>query len=153
MLFQWMLLIHSCNRYIIVLLLVLLIARGYKFRMHSTYYELDKKLKWVLNVVATVQLFLGLYLYVQSPWVKYFIQQYPATLYYREARFFSMEHSTVMFLCLLMTVYANIKSTSLPASRYYRRQFSILLIILIVIFVNVPWPFSPIVARPWFRGL
>jgi uncharacterized membrane protein len=58
-----------------------------------------------------------------------------------------MEHSTVMLLSLLALILFNLLQK--PVAAKYKKQFKWYLVILILIFVNIPWPFSPVVARPW----
>ncbi len=145
--FGYLLSVHSLNRYIVLVLLIVMLVRCRRMRNAEKYSHLDIRLTHLLTWSALIQLAVGVALYAQSPLIRYFYASYPETLHVRPARFFSMEHSTVMFMSLLAMILFNLLHK--PTVGKYKKQFRWYLVILILIFVNVPWPFSPVVARPW----
>lgn len=95
-------------------------------------------------ISAHTQLLVGILLYFVSPFVKF------GNMSDKETRFFTMEHSVMMIIAIILITMARIMSKKAKEDRLkFRRLFIFSFIALLIILVAVPWPFSP-VYRPWF---
>jgi heme O synthase-like polyprenyltransferase len=95
-------------------------------------------------ISAHTQLLVGIILYFVSPYVQF------GNMNDKEIRFFTMEHSTMMIIAIIFMTLARILSKKAPTDTgKFRKLFIFSLIALLIIFMAIPWPFSPI-SRPWF---
>ena len=102
--------------------------------------------------VAHVQLILGLWLYFISPVIDYFLHHYKDAVHMRQIRFFGMEHSLMMLIAIIIITIGSVVTKKKNTGKAKFKTMAIWFTVgLIVILMNVPWPFSPMVARPWFR--
>jgi hypothetical protein len=97
-------------------------------------------------------LVLGLWLYFISPVISYFLHHFKAAVHQREVRFFGMEHSSMMLLAIIFITIgsAMVKRAKTDAAKFKTATIWHSLA-LVIIMLNVPWGFSPIVSRPYFR--
>jgi len=95
---------------------------------------------------------IGMVLYFKSPLIQYFWANQEKTSLAKELSFFSIIHILLMFVSIVI-----ITIGSALAKRQARDKaaFRIILIsysvALILIFIAIPWPFSPWANRPYFR--
>lgn len=97
-----------------------------------------------MMVSAHTQLVVGILLMFVSPVVQFGNVANP------EIRFFTMEHTTMMIIAIVFMTLARMLSKRAQTDvGKFRRLFIFSLIALLIIFMAIPWPFSPI-SRPWF---
>ena len=151
--YGYLLIIHSYLRWIVVgfLLfgLIFIILKKSKKAIYTTKdYQLFKAIKNVFNL----QFLVGFLLLTQSPMVKAFWSQVGQAVKWREIRFFGLEHPFMMILgVLLLNVFTHKTKDKIGTANVFNYLLVRYLIILFILFVSVPWSFSPFTARPNFR--
>lgn len=151
--FGYLLIIHSYLRWIalgfLLFGLIFIIIKKSKKALYTTKdYQLFKVIKNVFNL----QFVVGILLLTQSPMVKAFWSQVSQAVKWREIRFFGLEHPFMMILgVLLLNVFTDKTKGKIGTDTAFNYLFVRYLIILFILFVSVPWSFSPFTARPNFR--
>lgn len=151
--YGFLLALHSIVRWVLLLLLILIICRSwYALKRDGAYTFMDLLYRKSIAIAAVVQLLFGLTLYYVSPLVKYFLTNFPQSIHLREFRFFGMEHSTMMLIALSFILIASVRAGRTTTDRKKHHILAVwFTLVFIIIFLSIPWPFSPFTARPYFR--
>lgn len=129
-------------------LIFIIIKKSNKAIYTTKHYQLFKAIKNVFNL----QFLVGILLLTQSPIVKAFWSQVSQAVKWREIRFFGLEHPFMMILgVMLINVFTDKTKGKIGTNNAFNYLFVRYLIILFILFVSVPWSFSPFTARPNFR--
>jgi hypothetical protein len=146
---------HSMIRWLVLgsLLYSIYIAwTGY--RSNRPFSKSDNAIRHWTATFAHIQLTIGFVLYFISPLVDYFLHHTQEAIRQTELTFFGIIHSSLM---LIAVVVITIGSALSKRKTVDREKFRIMLIwfavALLLIFVAIPWPFSPLAARPFYRVL
>lgn len=146
-----LLLLHSIMRWIVFALLVLAVykaASGY-FRKRA-FTGSDNAVRHWTATAAHIQLLIGMVLYCKSPVVKAFWKTKGSLAF--DYAFFSLIH---LFLMLAAIVVLTVGSAKAKRELADRKKFSTMLfwfvVALLLILIAIPWPFSPLVKRPYIR--
>jgi hypothetical protein len=84
--------------------------------------------------------------------VRYFLQNFSTAVHERDARFFGMEHITMMFVAVAVISAGSVKANkNKTASGKFRTMAIWFSVGLLIIFLSIPWEFSPFTRRPYFR--
>jgi len=145
--------LHSVTRWLVVISLGYAVFRGYKgFRSGSVFSRLDNNIRHWTATFAHLQLMLGIVLYTQSPLVKYYWQTPSGEHSFFDAVFYSVLHSLGMLSAVLIITIGSAlsKSKSLDSEKH-KTMFLWFATALVIIFVFIPWPFSPLSNRPFLR--
>ncbi|MDR3681313.1 MAG: hypothetical protein P4L41_15210 [Flavipsychrobacter sp.] len=144
---------HSLFRWLVLASLIYAIYRAAKgYAGKAIFTKFDDKVRHYTATIAHIQLVLGILLYTQSPIIKYFMRNYAVAVHERETRFFGMEHITVMVTAIVCITIGSAAAKRKPNDRAKFKTMLIWFSIgLLLILTSVPWPFSPVVARPYFR--
>lgn len=151
--YQNLLILHSIIRWIAILvlfagILFLFINKSQKNIFTNKHYFYFNIIKHLLNL----QFVIGAILLTQSPMVHAFWSQISQAVKWREIRFFGLEHPFMMILSILVLNFITYKSKKLT---YTTKGFNYLfwgyLVVFILIFISIPWSFSPFTTRPLFR--
>lgn len=146
---------HSLMRWLVLVSLLYALYRSYKgWFTGKAFSWQDNTVRQITASVAHLQLIIGLWLYLISPIVAWFLHHFTEAVHNRPVRFFGMEHSTMMFTAIVLIT---IGSASAKRKKTDKAKFKTMTIwftiALLVILVSVPWPFSPFASRPYLRGL
>lgn len=145
--------IHSLVRWFVLAGLVFALYRSYSgLILKRTFSLFDNRTRHWVATVAHIQLVIGIWLYFVSPIIRYFLNNFGETVSQRAYRFYGMEHSLMM---LVAVIFITIGSSSAKRKKLDRLKFKTMAIwftiALIIILINIPWPFSPMGSRPWLR--
>ena len=151
--YPYILVIHSLLRWLVfgsVIFATFRSLRGYYW--NRSYLPLDQSAADFAVRFTQIQFVLGLALYFLSPLIDYFLHNFEVALHERQARFFGMEHITMMIVAvgLISRGGAAPKRRETDKAKFKAMAIPFTLA-LIIILVNIPWPFSPFAARPFFR--
>lgn len=137
--------IHSLLRWVLLLLLLAVIIKSLQGLISKrSFSNSDNKMSLFLMISAHTQLLVGILLCFVSPSVQF------GNMTNAEIRFFTIEHPTMMIIAIVFITLARILSKKATTDNgKFKRLFIFCLIALLIIFMAIPWPFSPI-ARPWF---
>lgn len=151
--YEILLTIHSLFRWILLALLgygLYVSWRGW--RLKKTYTRNDDLIRIVVLTTSHLQLIIGLALYGVSPVVRYFLANFSKAVHVRDIRFFGMEHITMMVIAVTIITIGSLKAKKRHSDIH---KFSTLArwysMALLIIFISIPWAFSPFTARPYFR--
>jgi predicted transporter len=145
--------LHSLIRWLVLISLVIASVYTYKsWKSGKVYTKKDDALRHWTATFAHIQMTIGLVLYFQSPLTAYFRSNFAEAIHNRELRFFGMEHSLMM---LIAVVLVSIGSSLSKRKQDDREKFKTMAvwftISLVIILLNIPWQFSPLVSRPYYR--
>lgn len=145
---------HSIIRWLLVLGLIgtiILFASNRKNGVPA--FKLGEIFKSATVSFAHIQLILGYYLYFESPMVKYFRANIKEGIAIPEMAFFGLYHVTMMTIAVFVLT---IGSSIIKRSQTYelKRKYVLIYfgIVLLMIFLAIPWPFSPLISRPYYRS-
>ncbi len=151
--YSFVLALHSIVRWLVLLSLLYSLYRAYRGWLgNKQFTNLDNKVRHYTATISHVQLIVGIWLYFVSPIINYFLHNLKDAMSQREVRFFGMEHNLMMLIAItLITIgsaKAKRKTTNADKFKTIAIWYSLALIIIIV---SVPWPFSSMASRPYFR--
>ncbi len=138
---------HSGLRWVVLLLLIAATFKALmKWRSNAPFTEGDRKLNLFTMISAHVQLLLGLVLFFMSPKVKLSGLDMKVPM----DRFFTMEHSVMMILAIILITLGYSKSKkAVEENKKFKTAFTYFLIALLVLLAGIPWPFRNLGAG-WF---
>ncbi|MCF0043079.1 hypothetical protein [Dyadobacter fanqingshengii] len=150
--FPTLIFLHSIFRWLVLFGLVNAVFVA--FRGFSKNLNFSKKSDLIRHWTATIahiQLMIGFTLYTQSPLVKYYFTN-PKTFDLSEISFFSIIHGSLMLVAIIIITIGSALAKRKVADRDKFKTMAIYYsIALLIIFVAIPWPFSPLSQRPFIR--
>ena len=146
--------LHSWVRWLVLASLLYALYRGYRgWLAHQPFSTRDDRVRHWTATVAHIQLMLGLWLYWISPITDYFLAHFRDAVQQREIRFFGMEHSSMMLLAVVLITIGSMRAKRAQTDGQKFKMMTLWFTIgLLVILSSIPWTFSPLVSRPWFRS-
>ena len=144
---------HSLFRWVVLFLLLYAIYRAFTgVRSKRHFGKTDNAIRHWAATATHIQLILGILLYLKSPIISYFFKNTNDALQNKEITFFSLIHSLLMITAIVIltigSALAKRKGTDPEKFRTMLLWFSIS---LFIICISIPWPFSPLAARPYYR--
>jgi hypothetical protein len=145
--------LHSLVRWFVLLSMMLAIVRAYHGWFSARKFSrFDDRLRVATVTIAHTQLIIGIWLYVISPLVAVFMQHVKQMVHERQIRFFGMEHVTMMLIAIILLTIGSAKTKRKQTDKEKFKCMAIwFTIALVIILSSIPWAFSPLVSRPWFR--
>lgn len=145
--------IHSFVRWLVLAGLLFALYRSYSGLVAKrAFTSLDNKTRHWAATMAHIQLIFGIWLYFVSPIIKYFLNNFSETVSQRAYRFYGMEHSLMMLVAIIFITLGSSLAKRKKSDKLKFKTMAIwYTIALIIILVNIPWPFSPMGSRPWLR--
>lgn len=145
---------HSIIRWLLVLGLIGTIILFASNRNNTKpAFKLGELFKTATVSFSHIQLILGYYLYFESPMMKFFRANIKEGVAIPEMTFFGLYHVTMMTIAVFVLT---IGSSIIKRSQTYELKRKHVLIyfgiVLLIIFLAVPWPFSPLISRPYYRS-
>ncbi len=148
-----LLVIHSAVRWLVLVAMLITIVRArYRSRKALPYTPTDNRLRVGTLAVVHLQAVLGMVLYGISPIIRYFYSAFGEAVHNRPVRFFGMEHSLVMTVSVIVVTIGSARAKRQTTDAGKHRAIWVWYgIALLLILSSVPWAFSPLTSRPWFR--
>lgn len=145
---------HSLVRWLVLISLLVAIFQAYKGWLGSKpFTKSDNIVRNATVTITHIQFVLGIVLYCISPVVRYFLGYFKTAVHQREIRFFGMEHITMMLIAVVLITIGSMKSKKQPTDKQRFKTIAIwFTIALIIILASIPWQFSPLISRPYFRS-
>lgn len=153
MFYTILLLLHSLLRWFVLISLIYTIYRTYKGWFSGlSFTSGDDKARNITVIIAHTQLLVGLILYGVSPIIHSLFQDFGEGMKQSGVRFYGMEHSIMMIIAVVLITIGSAKARRLTDDTTKFRTIAVWFsIALVIILISIPWPFSPIDVRPWFR--
>ena len=151
--YQILLTLHSITRWLVLVSLLFAIYRAYRGWLgNKAYTNIDNAARLSAVNIAHIQLVLGLWLYFISPVVSYFLHNFKTAVHERQIRFFGMEHITMMLVAIIFITIGSAKAKRKATGNEKFKVMAIWFSIgLFIIFMSIPWSFSPLTSRPLLR--
>jgi hypothetical protein len=145
--------LHSWMRWLVLFSLLFAIFRAYRgWLLHKPFTPFDNAVRHITATMAHIQLIFGVWLYCISPISQYFLANFKTAVHERQIRFFGMEHSFVMVTAIIVLTIGSVLAKRKPTDFAKFKTMAIwFTIALLLILSSVPWEFSPLVSRPYFR--
>ena len=120
----------------------------------ATFSSTDNAFRHWTATIAHIQLLLGFVLYFTSPTIQYFFKHTKDAMHFLDVTFFSMIHISLMFVSIvIITVGSGLTKRKETDADKFKTMLLWFSIALVVIFIAIPWPFSPLSSRPLFREI
>lgn len=148
--------LHSAIRWLVLATILYTLIRSYiGWLGNKPFTKSDNLARIITLAVVHIQAAIGLTLYVISPVIRFFFDNFKHAVHHKDFRFFGMEHSLMM---LVAVVLITIGSVSVKKKTSDVQKFKTLAIYftlaLLIILSSIPWPFLDMVAnRPLYRGI
>lgn len=144
--------LHSYTRWAVLLSLVFVLYRSYAGWLgHRPFTAADHRARVLAVTVAHTQLLLGFWLYFVSPVVDAY-WSWRGGDRPLELTFFGILHLALMSVAIgVLTVGSAAAKRAATDGQKFRLLAIYFSAALLMILLAVPWPFSPLAARPWFR--
>lgn len=151
--YQTITFLHSTFRWLVLLSLLYSIFKACKgYFQQKEFTKTDNSVRHWTATIAHVQLVLGITLYSQSPIIKYFWKNFTEAKESFDLIFFGLIHIFLMlFSIILITIGSSISKRKSNDKEKFKTMLIYFSIALLIIFIAIPWPFSPLANRPYFR--
>jgi hypothetical protein len=147
--YSFLLAAHSIFRWIVLASLLLAIFRScHALLKEQPFTKADNALRHWTATIAHIQLILGIVVYEKSPFTRYYWNNGGDG----DLFFFSIIHATAMVISIVViTVGSALAKRKLTDREKFQTILVWFVIALVLIFMAIPWPFSPLAGRPYFR--
>ena len=151
----FLLILHSFFRWLVLAGLLYAVCRACSgYFKAQPFTKTDNAVRHWTATIAHIQLVIGLLLYLQSPVVKYFRRHFTEALHQPDTLFFGLIHIALMLLAVVIITIGSAKAKGrLSDKEKFKTMLVWFLIALLIIFIAIPWPFSPLANRPYIRPL
>lgn len=144
---------HSIMRWLVLSSLLFAIYRAYKgYTLNTQFSKTDNAVRHWTATIAHIQLVIGTTLYTESPIIKYFWHNFNEAIHNLDTAFFGLLHIILMLTAItLITVGSALSKRKTTDKEKFKTMLVWFSISLLIIFIAIPWPFSPLANRPYFR--
>ena len=144
---------HSMMRWLVLASLLYATYRAYKgYTLSAQFSKTDNAIRHWTATIAHIQLVIGIILYTQSPIIKYFWHNFKEAIHNIDLAFFGLLHIILMLTAIiLITIGSALSKRKTTDKEKFKTMLVWFSIALIIIFIAIPWPFSPLANRPYFR--
>lgn len=144
---------HNSLRWLVLASLLLALYRACKgYFSHAAFTRTDNAIRHWTATIAHIQLMVGMLLYSQSPIVRYFLANFKTAIKSFDLTFFALIHGTVMLSAIVLITIGSALAKRQTADRdKFKTMLAWYAVALFLIFIAIPWPFSPLANRPYFR--
>jgi len=151
--FQTLTFYHSIMRWLVLASIVYAIYRAYRgYSSNAQFSKTDNAVRHWTATIAHIQLLIGIILYTQSPIIKYFWQNFNEAIQNLDLAFFGLLHLILMLTAIiLITIGSALSKRKTTDNDKFKTMLVWFSVSLIIIFIAIPWPFSPLANRPYFR--
>ncbi|MDR6561916.1 MULTISPECIES: hypothetical protein [unclassified Arcicella] len=148
-----LLFIHSLLRWLVLISIIYAILRAYLgLKNQTTFSKTDNSVRHWTATIAHIQLVVGINLYIKSPTVKYFLSNFKQAIQHLEFTFFGLIHILLMSIAIIvLTIGSALAKRRKNDEVKYKTMLVWFSLALFIIFIAIPWPFSPLAHRPFFR--
>lgn len=144
---------HSVVRWLVLASLVYSIYRAWSgYVRQLPFSPTDNAVRHWTATIAHIQLMIGMVLYFKSPLIQYFWSATGKAAASKELTFFSLVHLVLMLVSIILITVGSAKAKRQPRDQAaFKTMLVWYLVALILILIAIPWPFSPLASRPYFR--
>lgn len=145
--------LHSLFRWFVFISLCYAIYRAYRGYVNKSEFSfLDNKVRHWTATIAHIQLTLGILLYIKSPIIQYYFSDFENLVSDWNLTFFGLIHFILMMSAVLIITIGSAKAKRKKSdAEKFKTILVTYTIALFIIFIAIPWPFSPLANRPYIR--
>jgi hypothetical protein len=149
--YSTLLILHSLFRWLVLASLLYAIVRAYRgYTARLAFTPTDNSVRHWTATLVHLQLVFGFTLYMISPVVQAFRQQ--GIQSGGSFVFFGLVHISLMLLAVVLITIGSAMAKRQSEDRLkFRTMLFWFLAGLLIIFLAIPWPFSPFANRPYVR--
>lgn len=151
--YTFLILSHSIVRWLIVPAITYALYRGFRgWSQTRPFTKSDDTIRHVTATLTHIQLMIGYVLYFNSPFISYFRTHFKEAIKQFDFVFFGLIHITLMTIAIIVVTIGSstVKRQQSDAAKF-KTMAIFYTIAFIIILMAIPWPFSPLSARPYFR--
>ncbi|MGN7821373.1 hypothetical protein ACTJJB_14675 [Chitinophaga sp. 22536] len=151
--YQSLTFLHSIIRWLVLISLIIAICKAAKgYFTNAVFTKSDNAVRHWTATIAHIQLLAGMALYSQSPVIQYFWKHFSTAKETFDLLFFGLIHGLLMFTAIIIVTIGSAMAKRRPTDKdRFRTMLVWYSVALLIIFIAIPWPFSPIANRPYFR--
>ena len=151
--YTFLILSHSIVRWLIVPAITYALYCGFRgWSQKRPFTKSDDTIRHVTATLTHIQLMIGYVLYFNSPFISYFRTHFKEAIKQFDFVFFGLIHITLMTIAIIVvTIGSSIVKRQQSDTTKFKTMAMFYTIAFIIILIAVPWPFSPLSARPYFR--
>ncbi|MCF0072780.1 hypothetical protein LZD49_20030 [Dyadobacter sp. CY261] len=151
---QTLLSLHSINRWLVLASLFYAIWIAWTgLRSDRVFSGPNNAVRHITATIAHIQLLLGLSLYMISPVVKFNVAEAAVNRLVSEHTFFRLVHIALMLIAVVVITIGSARAKrAVSDQQKFRTMLIWFAIALLIILAAIPWPFSPLANRPYFRS-
>jgi hypothetical protein len=152
--YSYLLFFHSIVRWLLLFSLFYAVYSGIRGWVgQAVFTARDNRIRHITATLAHVQLTIGYVLYFNSPLITYFRTHFHEAIRQFDFLFFGLIHIVLMTLSVVLITIGSSVSKRLDTDQ---RKFKVMTLwfslALLIIFIAIPWPFSPLANRPYLRS-
>lgn len=146
--------LHSIFRWLVLASVLYAIFKAYLgYKSHQSFSNYDNKVRYWTATIAHIQLIIGIILYTKSSYTSYFIRNISTSLQHIEIVFYGLLHPLLMITAVvIITIGSSLAKRKKESVAKYKTILIWFSTALVIIFLAIPWPFSPLSHRPYIRG-
>lgn len=151
--YQALTFLHSTLRWLVLVSLIVSLYRAYRgYFRKAAFTKTDNAVRHWTATIAHTQLMVGMTLYFQSPIIKYFLNNFSTAKESFDLLFFGVIHSLLMLAAIIIiTIGSSLAKRKTTSPEKFKTMLIWYALALLIIFIAIPWPFSPFANRPYFR--
>lgn len=151
--YPFLLPLHSAMRWLVLTFLVCSLYRAIiGMKRQRPFTATDNALRHWTATVAHLQLVIGMVLYTQSPVVRYFWRNASQAMHQRDYPFYALVHLLLMMAGIaVLTIGSALAKRKTTDQDKFKTMLAWYSLALLIILASIPWPFSPLATRPYFR--
>jgi hypothetical protein len=144
---------HSYFRWLVLACMIYAIFRAYKgYSSKAHFTAWDNTVRHSTATIAQIQLVLGMVLFSYSPIVRYFWKNIKTELTNLDLAFFGLLHFSIMFIAVgVISAGSSLAKRKTNDHDKFRTMLVYFGLAFLLILMAIPWPFSILSARPYFR--
>jgi hypothetical protein len=154
MMYSTLLVLHSLFRWLVLLSLLYSMYRAYRgLSRKTTFTKTDDRWRHWTATIAHIQLVTGFTIYLKSPVVKFFFSNIREASAHLETLFFGAIHTLFMLAAItLITIGSALAKRRQSDPEKFKTMLTWFALGLFLIFLAIPWPFSPLANRSYFKS-
>ncbi|MFN4316177.1 MAG: hypothetical protein ACK4E0_17955 [Chitinophagaceae bacterium] len=148
-----LLVLHSAFRWLVLASLLLAIYKAFVGHYQNRpFTKLDNLIRHWTATIAHTQLIIGIILYIKSPVIQHFWNNFSESIKNIDTAFFGLYHLLLMITSVVLVTIGSALAKRKPNDQ---EKFKTILfwfsLTLLMILIAIPWPFMPWANRPYFR--
>ena len=153
--YPYLLFFHSLFRWLVLVSLVYAVSRGLiGWLGKRPFSKSDNTFRHITATISHVQLSIGYVLYFESPFIAYFRSNYSEAVKQFDLKFFGLIHISLMTAAIfVITIGSSMAKRQTTDEAKFKMMTVFFVIALLIIFMAIPWPFSPLASRPYYRSI